>query len=77
MQLSPLSSNITLNVNDGETKTVETPIKKNKFGFHSNLKTAETPDMHLSASKQTIADIEAEELFNNFSRIVTISESAD
>ena len=73
MQLSPLSTNIIPNVNDGETNTVETPIKKNKVGFHSNLKTAETPNMQLSASKQTIADIDAEELFNNFSRIVSIS----
>jgi len=45
MQLSPLSTNIIHNVNDGETNTVETPIKKNKVGFHSNLKTAETPNM--------------------------------
>lgn len=29
----------------------------------------------MSASKRTIADIDAEELFDNFSRIVTVSES--
>jgi hypothetical protein len=67
------NENLQSNTNDGEANTVETPIKKNKVGFHSNLKTAETPNMQLSASKQTIADIDAEELFNNFSRIVSIS----
>ena len=73
MQSVSHNNNLLSNTNDGETNTVETPIKKNKVGFHSNLKTAETPNMQLSASKQTIADIDAEELFNNFSRIVSIS----
>lgn len=56
--------------------TVETPVKKNhKNESHSHLKTADSPTMLQSASKLSIADIDAEELFENFSRIVTISES--
>lgn len=54
---------------------METPIKKSKIGFHSDIKTAETPNLQMSSTKPTIADVEAEELFENFSRIVTISES--
>jgi hypothetical protein len=45
MQSVSHNNNLLSNTNDGETNTVETPIKKNKVGFHSNLKTAETPNM--------------------------------
>lgn len=38
---------------------VETPVKKSKLGFHSHLKTAETPNAEMSASKRTIADVDA------------------
>lgn len=75
MQLSPLNLNLLPNANEADSNTVETPIKKSRGGFHSHLKTAESPNMQMSASKHTIADIDAEELFDNFSRIVTISES--
>ncbi len=33
--------------------------------------------MTMSESKPTIADVDAEELFDNFSRIVTVSESEE
>lgn len=58
-----------------DSHAIETPIKKSKPSSHSDLKTAESPNMQFSASKNSIADVEAEELFDNFSRIVTISES--
>lgn len=45
MQSVSHNNNLLSNTNDRETNTVETPIKKNKVGFHSNLKTAETPNM--------------------------------
>jgi hypothetical protein len=61
---------------EGHNNSVETPVKKtHKDGFHSHLKTAESPTMPHSANKLSVADIDAEELFENFSRIVTISES--
>jgi len=40
--------------------SVETPVKKNhKDGFHSHLKTAESPNMPLSAGKLSVADVDA------------------
>lgn len=77
MQLSAHHSNLLMIPTPSHSQAIETPTKRTKIASHSNIKTAETPDMSMSASKLTIADIEAEELFNNFSRIVAISESTE
>lgn len=53
---------------------IETPTKKNR-GSHENMKTADSASMAESATKNSIADINAEELFDNFSRIVTVTET--
>jgi hypothetical protein len=45
MQLSPLNLNLLPNANEADSNTVETPIKKSRGGFHSHLKTAESPNM--------------------------------
>lgn len=55
--------------------SLETPIKKGKLGFLSNVKTAETPNQQPSASKKTISDISAEYLIANFNKIITIAET--
>lgn len=77
MQVSLNMENLLFPDRSAEGHTVETPVKKNKSGFHSNLKTAETPNMGMSEGKPTLADVDAEELFDNFSRIVTVSESEE
>ena len=77
MHLNPHMLHQTPEHSQHQHSGVETPVKKNKLGFHSHLKTAETPNADMSASKRSIADVDAEELFDNFSRIVTISESED
>lgn len=55
---------------------IETPTKKNR-GLHENMKTADSASMAESATKLSIADINAKELFDNFSRIVTVTETDD
>lgn len=75
MQVSLNMENLLFPDRSAEGHTVETPVKKNKSEFHSNLKTAETPNMGMSEGKPTLADVDAEELFDNFSRIVSVSES--
>lgn len=50
--------------------SVQTPIKKQKLEMSCDAKTAESP----CQSKLTISDIEAEELFEDFNKIVVISE---
>ena len=77
MQVSLNMENLLFPDRSAEGHTVETPVKKNKTGFHSNLKTAETPNMGMSEGKPTLADVDAQELFDNFSRIVTVSESEE
>lgn len=77
MQLSHPQPLALLTVPKEEGHSVETPVKKSKGGFHSHLKTAETPTLSLSATKRTIADVDAEELFENFSRLVTVSETKE
>ena len=51
----------------------QTPIKKHKLQTHSQIKTAESP----SPDKLTLADIDAQELFNEFNRIVMVSEQEE
>ena len=53
---------------------VQTPTKKGR-GDAGHLKTADSASMTGSANKLSISDVNAEELFDNFSRIVTVSES--
>ena len=47
--------------NSDANNSIETPIKKSKLGFHSHLKTAETPTVSLQspATRLSIADVEA------------------
>jgi len=52
---------------------VETPTKKSR-GDEGHMKTADSASMTQSANKLSISDVNAEELFDNFSRIVAISE---
>ena len=75
MQVSANWANLGRQPDMPDLHSVETPVKRSKVGFHSNLKTAETPNMPVSESKPTLADVDAEELFSNFSRMVTISET--
>lgn len=79
-----LSENNGLPQHEGKGKAathldVETPVKKSRAEFHSQLKTAETPTLMqaLSSTKRSIADVDAQELFDNFSRIVAVSESQE
>ena len=52
---------------------VETPTKKSR-GDEGHLKTADSASMAESTNKLSISDVNAEELFDNFSRIITVSE---
>lgn len=52
------------------TNFAETPIKKSKLLLQNEMNTAESPSMH----KPTIADIDQDELFNDFGRLVLVSE---
>lgn len=77
MQVSLDQNNLLQVPQQQEGHSVETPVKRSKGAFHSQLKTAETPTMSLSAAKPSLAEVDAQELFDNFSRIVTVSESRE
>jgi hypothetical protein len=56
--------------------TIETPIKENnKCVKLSHVKTAESFNLPHSANEMSVADIDAEDLFDNFNCIITITEA--
>ena len=81
MQISADGQNNNLEVPKGDENrhSLATPIKKGKLDWQSSERmTAETPSEIVgSGANLSIADVDAEELFDNFSRIVTVSESQE
>ena len=57
--------------------SMETPTKKQKMFENCELKTAESPSLSTEKHSPTIADVDAEELFSNFSKIVVVTEEEE
>ena len=57
--------------------SMETPTKKQKTLENYDLKTAESPSLSSEKLSLTIADVDAEELFSNFSKIVVVTEEEE
>ena len=60
MHLSPNQGTFLTVPHSSQVNPLETPTKKGRGGFDSHLKTAESPNLPLSATKLSIADVDAE-----------------